>query len=194
MLVVSALLIIALFPMVPIYLRLLCPKNVFDWLLSDLLDFSFCVFVFIPLGVSSGFPMFNLVYWACSCFPPWSVPRISRRPCSWLSDFTTFSVFGHPELSVLLDCGVLAVHAWGCAIGGSSGLLFLRITCCVHDNAENSFFALVVFTRKWGTKCLSFSWTYGGYNLLIETSFSHLKSWITIIILSPRFINLRKFR
>ena len=60
----------------------------------------------------------------------------------------------------------------------------------------NGFFVLLVFTRNLGTKCLSFSWTYGVYDIFVETcSYKFLKScWISKIVLSPRVINPRTRR
>ena len=194
MLVVFAEFLLALFLVVNISTCVTRPENVFYLLMPALVEFSFIVFVSFPLKVSSVSPMLNLGSWACSCSLPFSVPQILRRPRSWLLDFTVFSLFGHPNLSVISACAVVALRDQICALGGSSGSLVLWITCCVHDNAGDDFFVLAVFTRKWGTKCLWFSWTYDKYNILVETCSSHLKQRIAKTILLPLVINPRTCR
>ena len=147
-------LLLALFILVPLYPCVTQPENVLDWLLSVLVESYLCVFVFVPLGVSYGSPMFDLSSWSFPCSPWCLVPQILQRPRSWLLDSTAFSVFDRPELPVLSSCGVLVVRSWGRALGGFPGSLVIRITFGVHDNAKNRFFVLMVFTRKQGTKCL----------------------------------------
>ena len=71
-----------------------------------------------------------------------------RRPPYLVLRFTALFVLSRKELSVILMSGVLAVSAQGCALGGYSGSLIFRITCCVRENVKNGFFVLVVFTTK----------------------------------------------
>ena len=59
MLVVFATLIFVLFLVVTLYPCVPRPENVLNWFLSVLVEFSFCVFVFVTLRVSSGSPMFD---------------------------------------------------------------------------------------------------------------------------------------
>ena len=60
MLVVFVALLLALSLMISLYSRAPRLDYELDLLLSVLVEFVFCMFVFVPLVVSSGPPMFNL--------------------------------------------------------------------------------------------------------------------------------------
>ena len=72
MFTVFLLVMLFVFPLSP---RAPHPDDMLDFLLSVLVVFFSCVFVFVPFGVSSGSPMFDLDSRACSWLSPCLVPR-----------------------------------------------------------------------------------------------------------------------
>ena len=171
------------------------PNDELDVFLSVLVGFSSRLFVFVPLRVSSGSLMFDLGSRAWSWFSPWLVPRNLWRPPYLGIGFMVFFVFGRKDISVISVCGFLTMRGQGRALDGYACSLVLRTTCCVHDNAENGFFVLVVFTTKWRNKCLPFLWIYGVHDILVETCSSNFKKlWVSKFTLLPRVINLKTCR
>ena len=140
---VFAALLLALFLVLPISPYSPRPNDKLDLLFSVVVGFSSCMFLLIPLGVSSGSPMFDLGYryWSwflharclkfygalCSCFPDsqrspcLDVKRSQCFPCMeswpWVLKDTHLVVLQGPSFSESLVVYMITWKTIFCAYG-----------------------------------------------------------------------------